>query len=276
MAESNADNPSMDDILNTIRGVIAGDDDKDPSKPMNSESEQKEAAPQVPADAPEENTVQEDSSPDASTEGEEDDVLELTDIIEDGEAMSEASVNTPEESNSEGLLSDIDNMLGADDDVAEDAATVAEAQAEPQPEAAEEVSAEPESLDEPSLDVPETSAEEDEMIASAQPQAEPEIEAEPQPQPEEAKAEQVESHPSDRLLSETAAATSQAVLKEMMSALPRQKVNSPATRGGTTLEDLVIEAIRPYLSEWMDKNLATIVKQLVEKEIKHLIPRDVE
>ncbi len=270
MAESNADNPSMDDILNTIRGVIAGDDEKDASKQTNNESEKEEAAPQAPADdAPEENTVKEDSSPDASTEDEEDDVLELTDIIEDGEAMSETSVNTPEENGSEGLLGDIDNMLEADDGVAQEAETSAEAM--PEPEAAVEVSAEeaeePATLDEPAQDIQQEAAvEEDEIIESA----------EPQPQPEEAKAEQVESHPSDRLLSETAAATSQAVLKEMMNALPRQKVNSPATRGGTTLEDLVIEAIRPYLSEWMDKNLATIVKQLVEKEIKHLIPRDVE
>jgi cell pole-organizing protein PopZ len=81
---------------------------------------------------------------------------------------------------------------------------------------------------------------------------------------------------SKRLVSETTAAASQAILKEMIASVPRQRIDSLEFRSGTTLENLVIETMRPFLADWLEKNLPTIVKQLVEKEIKHLIPRDVE
>lgn len=41
-----------------------------------------------------------------------------------------------------------------------------------------------------------------------------------------------------------------------------------------TLEDIVVEMIRPQLSQWLDKNLPLLVKQLVEKEIQKLLPND--
>lgn len=41
-----------------------------------------------------------------------------------------------------------------------------------------------------------------------------------------------------------------------------------------TIEDLVVEMIRPQLSGWLDKNLPSLVKELVEKEIQRLMPED--
>jgi hypothetical protein len=41
-----------------------------------------------------------------------------------------------------------------------------------------------------------------------------------------------------------------------------------------TLEDLIIEMVRPELSQWLDKNLPSLVKELVEKEIQRLIPNN--
>lgn len=38
-----------------------------------------------------------------------------------------------------------------------------------------------------------------------------------------------------------------------------------------TLEQLVAEMMRPLLKEWLDKNLPTLVTQLVEKELKRLV-----
>ncbi len=38
------------------------------------------------------------------------------------------------------------------------------------------------------------------------------------------------------------------------------------------LEDLVIELLRPQLSQWLDKNLQFLVRQLIEKEIQRLMP----
>ena len=38
-----------------------------------------------------------------------------------------------------------------------------------------------------------------------------------------------------------------------------------------TIEDLKSEIIRPYLKQWLDENLAQLVQDIVEKEIKKLI-----
>lgn len=54
-----------------------------------------------------------------------------------------------------------------------------------------------------------------------------------------------------------------------------REINANASNSkGKTLEDLIIEMIRPQLSQWLDKNLPLLVKQLVEKEIQKLLPND--
>ena len=42
---------------------------------------------------------------------------------------------------------------------------------------------------------------------------------------------------------------------------------------GTTVEQLVIELMRPMLREWLDDNLPNMVERLVQREIRHLIRR---
>lgn len=269
MADTKEESPSMEDILNTIRGVIAGEDEKttldDESKqpePAEKTPEAVEASqPEVKAEpaaakpaekAPEaQPAVVEEETPDS-----EDDILELTELVE-----TEDDQVAEQEKQPDNFLDDIDSMLEENQ----------EAPAVPEPEAAPagQEDAMVEAAPAPAAEEAPAPAPEPEPEA-APPSAEPAQEA-----PAEAPAPSAEGM-KERLISDTAAASSQAVLKEMMASVPRARVESPATRGGTTLEDLVIEAIRPYLSEWMDKNLATIVKQLVEKEIKHLIPRDSE
>lgn len=51
---------------------------------------------------------------------------------------------------------------------------------------------------------------------------------------------------------------------------PAPKVESPAFRSGLTLEDLMLEAMRPMLKSWLDANLPQIVEHLVEKEIRRI------
>lgn len=41
-------------------------------------------------------------------------------------------------------------------------------------------------------------------------------------------------------------------------------------RSGTTVEDLVVESLRPMLKEWLDDHLPALVRNLVEKEIRRL------
>jgi cell pole-organizing protein PopZ len=44
----------------------------------------------------------------------------------------------------------------------------------------------------------------------------------------------------------------------------------------TTIEELVVEMMRPQLKKWLDENLPKLVQELVEKEIRRLIPDDKE
>lgn len=41
-------------------------------------------------------------------------------------------------------------------------------------------------------------------------------------------------------------------------------------------EDLLIQLLKPQLKEWLDKNLPHIIEQMLEKEIKKLIPKNKE
>ena len=47
-------------------------------------------------------------------------------------------------------------------------------------------------------------------------------------------------------------------------------IPSAAFRNGHTVEDLVLEALKPMLKEWLDAHLPATVERLVEKEIKRL------
>ena len=41
-----------------------------------------------------------------------------------------------------------------------------------------------------------------------------------------------------------------------------------------TLDELVIDMLRPQLKQWLDDNLPLLVKELVEKELKNLVPSE--
>ncbi len=43
---------------------------------------------------------------------------------------------------------------------------------------------------------------------------------------------------------------------------------------GRSVEELVKEILRPELTKWLNDNLPAIVKQLVDKEIKKIIPKN--
>ena len=40
---------------------------------------------------------------------------------------------------------------------------------------------------------------------------------------------------------------------------------------GRSVEDIVIEMIRPMMREWLDQNLPIIVDRIVQKEIRKLV-----
>jgi cell pole-organizing protein PopZ len=94
--------------------------------------------------------------------------------------------------------------------------------------------------------------------------------------PEDAPTKPEKTEKSESLIEENTAKKTSATIKELIKSIPKDQVDSPTTRNGTSLEDLAIEAMRPMLAEWLNDNLDVLVKQLVEKEIKKLVPRDDE
>jgi cell pole-organizing protein PopZ len=67
---------------------------------------------------------------------------------------------------------------------------------------------------------------------------------------------------------------SKQTLKNFIKATEKHDVENLAFRSGTTVEDIVIELIKPQLSAWLNNNLPQIVNHIVQKEIKKLIPTD--
>lgn len=78
------------------------------------------------------------------------------------------------------------------------------------------------------------------------------------------------------LVSNTAVSSSAAALKTLMdapnlAATPTATTPSVQFRSGVTVEDLVVESLKPMLKEWLDANLPQLVEKLVEREIKRIV-----
>jgi cell pole-organizing protein PopZ len=78
----------------------------------------------------------------------------------------------------------------------------------------------------------------------------------------------------ENLLDEAVAATSRQTLKNFMKMTEKTDIESLKLRSGGTVEDIIIELIKPQISEWLNKNLPALVSSVVEKEIKKLVPKD--
>jgi cell pole-organizing protein PopZ len=63
-------------------------------------------------------------------------------------------------------------------------------------------------------------------------------------------------------------------IRDLMKKVHKQTSDGLAFNSGTTVEEIVTELMKPKINEWLDANLPGIVKSVVEKEIKKIIPRD--
>ncbi len=118
---------------------------------------------------------------------------------------------------------------------------------------------------------PEPVAEEPvEAIVEEEPVAEEILEPAPKPAPK------IAAKPShkDHLVSDEPAEEASAALKSLLKNIPKPQVQSKFFRSGETVEDLVIEALKPMLSAWLDENLPILVRELVQKEIEKLVPHE--
>ncbi len=77
---------------------------------------------------------------------------------------------------------------------------------------------------------------------------------------------------SESLLSNSTAKATSALLNKVRKTTQTetQSHTGISTRGGITVEDLMIEAMRPMLKTWLDENLPSLVERIVQKEIQKL------
>ena len=169
-------------------------------------------------------------------------------ISEDGEAEGEGAAaeehNGSEQPAAEAAAEDSGDVLELTQMVAEDGSTV---------------------------DLTEEGAE------AAEPEPSPEPEPEPEPEPAAADEEAAPSaEPQGRLVSDQAADASIDAFAELARAIEPEPASTTDLRfsdSGRTVEELVMQLIRPMLREWLDENLPPLVERLVQKEIRHLVRR---
>ena len=75
------------------------------------------------------------------------------------------------------------------------------------------------------------------------------------------------------LVSEESAAEATNMFQQLIKTI-KEPINDNIKLKVTELEDLAVEIMRPQLSRWLNENLPLLVKQLVEEEIKKLVPND--
>ncbi len=208
MAESPKDNDqSMEDILQSIKRIIADEGEPSPAMPGS-------------------------------------DVLELTELLAE-DAAPPAPPPAPAPAPAPSAQDDIDALFNT-----------------PEPAPAPAAS--------PQDDI-------DALFNSPTPEPEPEavVAAEPEPEPEPipAPAPAVVASPAaeESLMSESTLTASLEALKALahkQEAAPTR--TSQHFRSGITVEDLVVESLKPMLQEWLDGNLPSLVRSLVEREIRRL------
>ncbi len=201
--------PSMEEILASIRRIIS----EEGTEPEGAS----EGAPE--------------SAPESALADPADEVLELTDIVEEPAPVPTPAPAATADSYSQ---ADIDAIMNGFDEPqaaeAEPAAPTAEAEPAPEPEA------------EPVRPAPVLRA-----VETASPM--PDI---------------------HRLVSDATADAATAAFAGI-AGVRRQAPPSPWPIGaGNTVEDLVREMLRPMLKEWLDANLPSMVERLVRQEIERI------
>lgn len=238
--------PSMDEILGSIRRIITED---------NAQSGGQDA----PADG--------------APSAEDDDILDLTDVVGTAETRREPILKRVEpQADDEGAVTPMERrepVLGihspanaAQDAVTQEAAASAVPAEGPATEAA--------APDEPAQTVEPVAAGElpsgsetvtqgeEPAMATSDDSATP-----PAGQPEAAAD----------IVSETTTSATSAALGELSRAVEEKAGRLRLGQGDATVSDIVKELLRPMLREWIDENLPAIVERVVRREIQKLVDR---
>ena len=246
--------PSMDEILSSIRQIIADDDAAGaPRRPSaQSAPPPMQAAPAKPLGDQDDRDLSDmldDIEPLALSpsqiveEGEDADGFSFDSILADTEST---------ETEAPGLVEAEDVTFDADDDLPSfEPAPARELPADP-PAPAAKFAPEPAFQPEP----------------DPEPTFEPELQAPPEPEPTmDEPVAQAESLPDPTLTADMAdqllEPATRAAVRGSIGKLSALGIGNP----GLTIEAMMRDMLRPMLKEWLDENLPAVVERMVEKEI---------
>ncbi len=82
----------------------------------------------------------------------------------------------------------------------------------------------------------------------------------------------------DRLVSDQTAQTATSALESLAHTVEVERRVAPTSftpigNGARTLEDMVLELLKPMLKGWLDENLTPIVERIVQKEVERIARR---
>lgn len=177
--------------------------------------------------------------------------------------MAVTEEKTQQEPSMEEILSSIRRIISADGDGEREGAN----EPEPQAEQSEEARMDLREDDTPLYDAPEGEAEAEEPADDVLELTETVEEAEPAIEDDDEPFAAAESE-TETLITPTAEVASVTSLRALADAVARE-----GDIGGTTIEQLACELMRPMLREWLDRNLPDMVETLVRAEIRRLAER---
>jgi len=228
--------PSMDEILGSIRRIIT-EDNAQSGQPVESSEETLAGA-------------------------EEDDILDLTDVLEttdEPEVRREPILKPVEPLAREGGV----ETQGERREPVLGIHSPAEPAAAPEPEPAAPTPEPPPDEPAAAVEIPAAGGtppqEEEAAMATSDESAAP-----PAGQPEAGGGD---------IVSEPASSATTAALGELSRAVDEKTGRLRLGEGDATVSDLVKEMIRPMLREWIDENLPVIVERVVRREIQKLVDR---
>lgn len=243
-----AKEPSMDEILSSIRQIIADEDQE--TAAAKPETTADEALAAVEAEEEEPLALSPDQMvEDTEEEAEPVEVPEAADLSEAFDIPEIADADASEEIDfspappTEPLEPEAPEPF----EIPEDATMAAE-------EPAQEVPAEPEEEAEPGIVLADDIAFDEDTVAEV---SEPAMQAAaPMPDPT------LSADMAEKLLEPTTSAAT----KHAFSRLNQLSMGA----GDMTIENMVREMLKPMLKEWLDENLPSVVEKLVEREIERI------
>jgi cell pole-organizing protein PopZ len=108
-----------------------------------------------------------------------------------------------------------------------------------------------------------------------EPEPEPVFEPPPPPPPPPPRPRPAPAQPYAGLVSPPQAEEAVNAFADLNTALEGDSLELPIGNGARTLEQLTREVMRPMLKEWLDENLPDLVERLVQEEIERMVNRAV-